>query len=396
MPNFYDEKEIFTKVLKLYSTGQIFRDKIRPKSLFPLEIKFKSLKQSIIIEHYNSVQKALLRLKKEQFTLNYKTYKFKNIGTQNLPVAVSFTSREILLKYLQKEDEFKYLCTQYEHIIIGYSKLETLFFTKPFLLLEYASVWENIFLVLDFFLDNPKPMIYIRELSIAGIDTKFIEQYKGILDRLLVEILDPQNINSNITTLSHYGFEKKYFLKYPLPMLRFRILDESQNIQGLSDISLTIEAFRNLKLSAKNIYIVENKMTMLSFPLLEDSLVIFGSGYGVEILKNISWMQDKNLYYWGDIDCDGFAILSQIRGYFPHIKSIFMDEETIRTFDHYHTEDTMRKGSQKSLIHLSREEQQVYQNLHNNIYANAFRLEQEKIDFNYVLKGLKGIIYNLT
>ena len=64
-------------------------------------------------------------------------------------------------------------------------------------------------------------------------------------------------------------------------------------------------------------FIVENEINFLAFPRVEDSLLIFGSGYGVGRLKALKWLHECELYYWGDIDVHGLAILDSVRGNFP-------------------------------------------------------------------------------
>ncbi|MCD6432470.1 MAG: hypothetical protein J7L21_00370, partial [Sulfurimonas sp.] len=220
----------------------------------------------------------------------------------------------------------------------------------------------------------------IRELSIKNIDTKFIEKYKKILDRLLTVLLDENSLNADIATLSNYGFEKKYYLKYPLPTIRFRILDSSQTIAGLSDISLNIDEFRHLNPVCRYIYIVENKITTLSFPPLKNSMVIFGNGYGVEVLRDVEWLKTKDIFYWGDIDSDGFAILSQVRGYFKDTVSILMDKQTKDSFKHFGVE--VKSSICKELKNLTDKEKNMFDNIGN------FRLEQERIGFEYVKNSL--------
>jgi hypothetical protein len=34
--------------------------------------------------------------------------------------------------------------------------------------------------------------------------------------------------------------------------------------------------------------------------------------------------------YWGDIDVEGFVILSRLRNLFPHVESVLMDMDAIR------------------------------------------------------------------
>ncbi|MGI6299138.1 MAG: Wadjet anti-phage system protein JetD domain-containing protein [Saccharofermentanales bacterium] len=44
--------------------------------------------------------------------------------------------------------------------------------------------------------------------------------------------------------------------------------------------------------------------------------MIFGAGYGFDHLASASWLNQKDIYYWGDIDTHGFAILNQLRRLF--------------------------------------------------------------------------------
>ena len=133
---------------------------------------------------------------------------------------------------------------------------------------------------------------------------------------------------------------------------------------------------KGLNLACKNIFIVENKATVLSFPMMKESIVIFGSGYKVGILKDTKWLKNKEIYYWGDIDIDGFAILSQIRGYFPQIKSIFMDKKTFDKFKDFIVQ--YKQLNSKELKNLTYSEQNLYNMIENK------RLEQEKIPFHYI------------
>ena len=89
---------------------------------------------------------------------------------------------------------------------------------------------------------------YIRELDIASGDTKVIEQHKGILTELLDIILPLSARNAEINGLSNHGFERRYGLSYDLPLIRLRILDKTQTIQGLTDLTLTQKEFKTLNL----------------------------------------------------------------------------------------------------------------------------------------------------
>ncbi len=381
---FYDSEALRKKALKLYEKGDIFRDYMDEGELFPLKIKLKKVQQRDIQNSFLAITHEIKSLQKESFTLLYERFLFKNVGEQKLPVAIVYEMRQTLLESIGKVEEFGQFVEIYQKTKSYNEGVLTLLYQKPFLFLENQLILENIFLVCTFFMQNPKPNIYLRELSIAGVDTKFVENNKKIIDLFLRELLHEDSYNKEQTKLSNYGFEKKYNLLYPLPQVRFRILDNNHALCGMSDITLTVEEFKKVTLQIKKVFIVENKMTMLSFPTMEDSIVIFGSGYGVEVLKDVSWLKEKELYYWGDIDSDGFAILSQIRGYFKDIRSLFMDKKTIDAFVVY---SVTCKEELKTLKHLSDAEESIYGSL-----QNGFRLEQEKIFMSYVKEKIYDYI----
>ena len=372
-------QSVVAKLEKIYSRGDIFKSYIENIDILPIVVKLKRITQKDIVQNFSIVQKEIQKLKTLNLPLVYREFNFKTIGVQSLPVEVKFESLEEYLDFLGKRGEYEEFVSVYDEIIEKYPKLKGLFLKKPFWILEYREVWDRVLKVVDFLLANREPNCYIRELSLSGVDTKFIEKYKKLIDILLCEIYEELPLAS----LSNFAFEKRYGFKYPLPQVRFRVLDKKLYIQGLSDLELSIKEFENLEIECKKVFIIENKITFLSFFEIEDSIVIFGSGYGVSILKNSKWLREKEIYYWGDIDLDGFAILSQLRGYFPNVKSFLMDEETINRFKDLSVE-YKPTNIYRELDNLSKEEKQVYTRLQNDFYGKNFRLEQERIPFIFV------------
>ncbi|NOR71215.1 MAG: hypothetical protein GQ532_16210, partial [Methylomarinum sp.] len=53
----------------------------------------------------------------------------------------------------------------------------------------------------------------------------------------------------------------------------------------------------------------------------------FGLGYAVNLLAEAQCLQDRALFYWGDLDTHGFAILLRLRHYYLQVKSMLMDEK---------------------------------------------------------------------
>ena len=95
------------------------------------------------------------------------------------------------------------------------------------------------------------------------------------------------------------------------------------------DISVPAEQFTALSSLAQRIFITENEVNGLAFPNVESELVIFGLGYSLDVLSGVNWMKDRKIYYWGDIDTHGFAMLDRLRSMFPSAYSFLMDRETL-------------------------------------------------------------------
>jgi len=135
------------------------------------------------------------------------------------------------------------------------------------------------------------------------------------------------------------------------------------------------------------VFITENETNFLCFPDLPDSIVIFGMGYGVDTLESIDWLYSKKIYYWGDIDTHGFAILDKVRGFLPQTESILMSEDVLlETRDMWVTENEPFTGC---LSRLTKTESHVFTALQNNTWGNRIRLEQERIPYSLLQKELR-------
>lgn len=305
------------------------------------------------------------------YTLEYQKVKTKHLGTQDLPISIYFDTERDFLKFLGKEKEVELFKTSIEKIIKAFPELKDWVIKNPLKVIACHNEWDSILKVCQYFKKNPKPNLYIRELPV-NVHTKFIESNKAVI-RELLDILLTEHINTD-----HKEFEKRFHLKFSEPLIRFKILDNGisqKYFSGIDDIAIPISQFETLDLSIRKVLVVENKTTLyttLTLPKMDETIAIFGSGFSVHNLKNAKWLSNLELFYWGDIDVQGFEILSQFRSYFPHTKSMLMDKTT---FDTFFEKDLGTRTNISTKLNLTEEEQQLYEILK----ANNWRLEQEKI-----------------
>ncbi|WP_442499686.1 Wadjet anti-phage system protein JetD domain-containing protein [Methylobacter sp. sgz302048] len=185
-------------------------------------------------------------------------------------------------------------------------------------------------------------------------------------------------------------FAKRYGFRDKPVRIRFRVLDPEHSLFGLAqDITLDAESFARFDPPAARVFITENEINFLAFPLVKNSLVIFGAGYGFEMLARAEWLSRCRIHYWGDIDTHGFAILDQLRGQFGHVESFLMDRDTLQTFEPLWGEEG--KQTLRDLPRLNPEEAALYDDLRDNRIRKNLRLEQETISFGYVKSALSEL-----
>jgi hypothetical protein len=84
---------------------------------------------------------------------------------------------------------------------------------------------------------------------------------------------------------------------------------------------------------------------------------MWGGGYAVNRLAPLTWLADRDLLYWGDIDTHGFAIVNRLRAAFPAARSVLMDRATLMRHRSQWIRETTITGAGLPL--LTADEQQV-------------------------------------
>lgn len=339
----------------------------------------KKYSKSSLSEFNNEIQLIDSQSKKKKgfgYSLEWKQVKTKYLGKQDLPTSIFFESEIDFLRFLGKEKEVKVFNESVNKILESFPELREWIIKNPRKIIQNQARWEDVLKVCKYFQQNPKPNLYIRELPIK-VHTKFLERNQGVI-RELLDILISEHIKINEKL-----FEKRFNLKYAEPQIRFKVLDKEiaqKFFSGIDDLAISVSRFETLVLPLRKVLVVENKTTLyttLTLPKMNDTIAIFGSGYSVHNLNNVEWLNGVDLLYWGDIDIQGFEILSQFRSYFPHSKSVLMDEQT---FDKFFEDDKGTISNISTKLNLTIEEQELYDKLK----KNNWRLEQEKIPFDYV------------
>ncbi|MFW2475390.1 MAG: Wadjet anti-phage system protein JetD domain-containing protein [Sediminibacterium sp.] len=362
-------------LLESYVKGEVF---------FPKSIeKIGKIKAGDITNNYGLLYAAVKELYSHSknntgagYSVKTIDKKFRRTGEHELPDAIEFETLEDYLAFTSKKKDWIYFTANYTKLISVLPALKEWCLVNVLALCDHSVDWDNIIKVCNYFLEVPRPHLYIRQLPIK-VHTKFIQENEVLLQSLL-DFLIPGHIRDSVNR----KFEERYYLKYSEPLVRIRNLDERvESYLGLYDLSLPLSDFEKRKWKCKYVFIAENKMNFLTLPNTNDAIAIWsGGGFMVSYLKNADWLKGKEIFYWGDIDEHGFQVLHQIRSYFPRTTSLMMDMETYESFKQFAVQGKRNKAEILHLLNV--EENLLYQYLKSN--PNHNRLEQEKIHQSYV------------
>jgi hypothetical protein len=252
---------------------------------------------------------------------------------------------------------------------------------SPMTVLTYAGEWLKLVRTVRWVGATPtRQHTYLREVPVAGVDTKLIERRRGILAELIDEVLPAKQIDRAYPASQ---FERRYGFAAKPTLVRLRSLDPHRPLlPGITELTVRAVEFSALAPDVATVYIVENEVTYLAFPDAADAVVLWGSGFAISGFASLPWFRDRRVVYWGDIDTHGFVALDRLRAVVPHTNSLLMDRETLLA----HAEQWTQEPSPTTvpLRHLCDPERQLYRELVDGTHGDRIRLEQERVSYTVI------------
>ncbi|MDO8812600.1 MAG: DUF3322 domain-containing protein [Gallionella sp.] len=387
MSDWTTQGDIRKRIQREWDNGRILAAMLGSEAVFPLRIPLKKPDSKALAEHFEAARQwiaALSAVDKEQTgsgcRLEWQEVAHRQLGRNRIPVAAIVESEKEGLALIGKQsdaDRFRELAAT---VAAAFPALAPWMRQYPLKVIEQAENWPRLLAVLDWVVCHPGANVYLRQIDVSGLDTKFIEQHRSLLSDLLDRVLPSDRIDERYSGAKN--FEQRYGFKRKPLQVRFRFLDRNLSLHGLSDIAVTSEAFVQMVQPIKRVFVTENEINFLSFPDVADGLMLFGGGYGFEHLSQADWLRQKEIFYWGDIDTHGFAILDQLRSTFPSANSLMMDRATL--LEHRIFWGNEDRPASRQLERLNAEESALYEDLRFDRIAPSLRLEQERIGFAWI------------
>jgi hypothetical protein len=384
--------ELKAQLMRLWDRGELLRTLIGGESRlllqFPLRLALKAPDSSELAERFDAVRQWIEALAAVQrVRIEWREVNHRVLGAQRLPQSLWIDTLNDALAMIGKRGEAARFLEMVALTRERQPALLAWLAKRPLQALELAADWPRLLDVTDWMAAHPRPGIYLRQVDLSGIHSKFIEAHRSVLAELFELALPEAAVAREHTGVTR--FAARYgFLDKPL-RIRFRLLDERLALlPGVATPDLTLDAasFAALNATIRRVFITENETNFLAFPLEEASIVIFGAGYGWEALASAEWLSRCTIHYWGDIDTHGFAILDQLRRRFAHVESFLMDRATLMAHE------ALWGVESDQVVHdlpmLTEAERALYDELRDNRIRGNLRLEQERIGYGYVTAAL--------
>jgi hypothetical protein len=303
--------------------------------------------------------------------------RWSSVGTQRLPDSVIFGGPTQVTRWLGEADRWQRAEHRYTLLLKRWPSLAENVTAHFDVLADYLDDdFRRLLAILEWLESHPNDDLYVRQLPIEGVDTKWLLVRKSLVASLLRVIRGESDNNKDFYALA--GIRQEPVL------IRVRLLDVDLRrvTGGLEDITAPVEDLARLRLPLRRVYIVENLQTGLAFEDLPSAAVFMRLGYAVDLFGEISWLREVPCFYWGDLDTHGFAILDRLRRYLPHTQSLLMDETTLLDHQYLWGEEN-KPVDGATLPFLTPAEHKLYTDLCNHRWRPRLRLEQERIPWKY-------------
>ena len=315
----------------------------------------------------------------EHAHLDWASRRWRTWGRQRLPVRLRLTTPEAVAAWADQLREWRRLTraadmlAQWAQDAVPLTVLRRVLGATAEL---SADDHQRLLAVLTWLRENPRSGLFIRELPIVGVDSKWLETHRGVVSPIITSLTGEDSL----------GFRTAE------PRIRVRLLgtgDRPHLFAGLRDIEAPASEIAQLPVRPKLVIVTENLASFLALPAhgrWGDAVAVFNPGYSASVAARLPWLSGARVLYWGDIDTHGFGILNRFRTHCPHTESVLMDSRTLIDFQHLAgTEPAPLRVAPEHLEILTAGEREMAAQLH----ASGFpRLEQERIEWSYVLTAI--------
>lgn len=228
---------------------------------------------------------------------------------------------------------------------------------------------EQLVAVLEWVASHPSEVVWERELPVAGIDTKWWERNRSLVEPFAAVLARSEGgvpLRGEVQFLVH-------------------LLDDELS-PGPRQFSTGLAGLHQMRISPAVVLLCENRTTVATLPALPGVVAVHSMGLSAPLLAEVDWIAGAPVIYWGDLDSHGFRLLGNLRRRLPEVQSVLMDALTLET--HLVLAEREPQPFRGEIGYLTVRERDVLAVLR----KNDLRLEQERIGRDYAREALDEVV----
>ncbi len=395
-PEWTTKNDIVGQLQRLWDRGVVLCEVAGGPAVFPYRFRLSRPRTADLGSRYDDVRRWIRALGAvPEIRIEWESAGGRSIGRNDIPAHVWLDDLDAAGRLLGTTDSLQ----QFRLVVSRTSELmpDLCEWLKvhPLVALSVADRWVDLLAVVSWMLRNDPSDVYVRQLDLPRVNTKFVEINRVVIGSILDAMLPADAIDSSFSSTAN--FARRYRFRVPPATVTLRSLDPDQPVRlalnepvSVADrpIAMTLDDFGRLQ-GVRRVFVTENYVNFLAFPNVTDAIIVFGQGFDVGKLSQAPWLHGVPVHYWGDIDTYGFAILDHLRSLLPSVRSMLMDRETLLRHEaQWVIED---KPTRRDLAHLTGSETALYDDLRDNRIGVRVRLEQELVEFACIKEAVASV-----
>ncbi|MGQ0824678.1 MAG: Wadjet anti-phage system protein JetD domain-containing protein [Actinomycetota bacterium] len=389
-PSWTRVDEIVAVLRRRWNSGRYLRDHASGTEWKPVTLPVRAPTATELRDHLDEGVRWAERFQRDsrttdglpRFAIETRTVQGKGLGINNVPARIRIDTFDGLCALLGTGSDVRALDRLIEQTRDKAPESLVWVTGNPLVAIAHHEIWTTMLDTVTWIAERDTAQLYLRHIDVPGVDTKFVERHQKIVAQLLLTLLPAHRVD-----LSHTNFARRFGFRPKPDYTRFRVLSPQPMFpSALSELRVRTDELAALELPVGTVFVVENEVSYLAFPDVADAIVMFGEGFHLTSLEALPWLHHREIVYWGDIDTHGFAILNRLRQRFSSVQSILMDQATLLAHPTQYVSEP--NPTSEPLPHLTAQERALYNDLIEDRFGHAIRLEQERVRFSLVREAL--------
>ena len=199
-------EQLKAQLLRLWERGELLRDAVTGNMRFPLRLTLKAPSSSEITERFDAVRAWAAELAAlTSLRLEWRALRHRVQGPQKIPARAFVDTLEDALHWLGKHQEW----ARYGELVSSTRQTQACLLPwlekRPMQAVALYAEWPLLLAIVARLIAQPRPGLYLRQLDLPGLHSKFIEAHRGVLAELFDLALPLAAIDTNKTGVSQFA-----------------------------------------------------------------------------------------------------------------------------------------------------------------------------------------------